>query len=70
MPLCASGLVPTAVFSPLEYACVGFSEEDAMRELGEANVEVYHTHYQPLEWTLPKRPSNTCYCKARHLSAM
>ena len=32
-------------------------------ELGAERLEVYHTHYQPLEWTLGGRPNNLCYCK-------
>jgi len=56
-------MVPTAVFTPLEYACVGLSEEEATEILGADRLEVYHTHYQPLEWTLGGRPHNLCYCK-------
>ena len=32
--------VPTCVFTPLEYGCVGLSEEAAIAKHGEANVEV------------------------------
>lgn len=56
-------LIPTAVFTPLEYSCVGMSEEEALTKLGPERLEVYHTHYQPLEWTLGGRPNNLCYCK-------
>ena len=44
--------VATAVFSPLEYACVGYSEEEALAELGEDRLEIYHLKYTPLEWNL------------------
>ena len=54
--------IPTAVFGPTEYACVGFSEEEAREALGDA-LEVYHAHYTPLEWELTHRPHNTCYAK-------
>lgn len=39
--------VPTTVFTPLEYGCCGLSEEDAIKLLGEANVEVrfYDKHF-------------------------
>ncbi|KAL3920597.1 MAG: hypothetical protein SGPRY_005195, partial [Prymnesium sp.] len=56
-------LTPTTVFTPLEYACVGMSEEQARSELGDDRLEVYHTHYQPLEWALSGRPADLCYCK-------
>ena len=35
-------LVPTTVFTPLEYGCCGYSEEDAVEKFGEKNIEVYH----------------------------
>ena len=35
-------LVPTAVFSPLEYGCTGLSEEDAISQYGEDSIDVYH----------------------------
>jgi len=55
--------VPTTVFSPLEYGCVGLSEEDALEQYGESRIEVYHAHYTPLEWTLGDRPLGVCFCK-------
>jgi thioredoxin reductase (NADPH) len=55
--------VPTTVFTPLEYGACGFSEEDAVKHYGEANIEVYHSFYKPLEWTIPKREDNKCYVK-------
>jgi len=41
--------VPTAVFTPSEYACVGLSEEEARTALGDANLEVYLAEATPLE---------------------
>jgi hypothetical protein len=32
--------VPTCVFTPMEYACVGMSEEAAIAQYGEESVEV------------------------------
>lgn len=55
--------VPTTVYTPLEYACVGLAEEDALKLHGEANIEVYHSYFKPLEWALPHRGDNACYCK-------
>ena len=56
------GCVPTAVFTPLEYAHVGPSEEDARATY--ANVEVYHAQIAPLEWAIPDRDAAHCYAKA------
>ncbi|CAM5125885.1 unnamed protein product [Eretmochelys imbricata] len=55
--------VPTTVFTPLEYGCCGLPEERAIEEYGKENVEVYHTLFWPLEWTVPSRDNNTCYAK-------
>jgi thioredoxin reductase (NADPH) len=51
--------VPTTVFTPLEYSFVGLSEQEAAAELGD-DVEVYLKQFQPLEWTVPHRPSAAC----------
>jgi len=55
--------VCTTVFTPLEYGCCGLSEEDAIAQYGEENIEVYHSSFWPLEWTVAHRPENACYCK-------
>ena len=47
---------------PLEYGCVGYSEEDAREKYGD-KLEVYHTNFQPLEWTVPHLEVNACYMK-------
>lgn len=55
--------VCTTVFTPLEYGCVGLSEEDAQEKY--ANVDVYHTNFTPLEWfPCEHRSDNDCYAKA------
>ena len=56
-------LVPTTVYTPLEYGCVGYTEEEAETTFGKDNIEVYHTYFKPLEWTLPHRGDNACYAK-------
>jgi len=33
--------VATTVFTPLEYGCIGYAEEDAVKEFGE-NAKTYH----------------------------
>lgn len=55
--------VPTTVFTPLEYGAIGYSEEDAIAKFGADNIEVYHTFYKPLEWTVAEREDNACYIK-------
>jgi pyruvate/2-oxoglutarate dehydrogenase complex dihydrolipoamide dehydrogenase (E3) component len=55
--------VPTTVFTPLEYGACGYSEEDAKTKFGEENIEVYHSEFQPLEYTVAQREANACYSK-------
>ena len=57
--------VPTTVFTPLEYGCCGYSEEDAQAKYGAENLATYHIAFQPLEWQFNKmRPEGTmCYTK-------
>ena len=33
--------VPTTVFTPLEYGCIGLAEEDAIAKYGESDIEVH-----------------------------
>ncbi|XP_057410943.1 thioredoxin reductase 3 isoform X2 [Balaenoptera acutorostrata] len=54
---------PTVVFTPLEYGCCGYAEEKAVEVYRKENLEVYHTLFWPLEWTVARRDSNTCYAK-------
>jgi len=55
--------VATTVYTPLEYGCIGLAEEDAEKLLGKDNVEVFHSYYKPLEWSLPHRGDGACYAK-------
>ncbi|GAB1609562.1 thioredoxin reductase 2, mitochondrial-like [Argonauta hians] len=55
--------VGTAVYTPLEYGCVGLSEEAALHRFGEDNIEIYHSFYKPLEYTIPDRDSSSCFVK-------
>lgn len=55
--------IATTVFTPLEYGAIGLAEEDAIKQFGEEDVEVYHANFQPLEWTVAHRPENACYSK-------
>jgi thioredoxin reductase (NADPH) len=56
--------IATTVFTPIEYGCIGLSEEDAIKKYGEENIEVYHTHFKPLEWNYnEENDADTCYTK-------
>ncbi|CAL8248839.1 unnamed protein product [Merluccius merluccius] len=55
--------VATTVFTPLEYGCVGLSEEEAVSRHGQNGIEVYHAFYKPLEFTVAERDASQCYIK-------
>ncbi|XP_017883237.1 thioredoxin reductase 1, mitochondrial isoform X3 [Ceratina calcarata] len=55
--------VATTVFSPLEYGCVGLSEDDAIIQYGEDRIEVYHAYYKPTEFFIPQKDVTNCYLK-------
>ena len=44
-------LVPTAIFTPMEYGNVGMSEEEAIGAYGEHNIEVYLSEFTTLEYS-------------------
>lgn len=57
--------VPTTIFTPLEYGCVGLSEDKAIEIYGQNNIDVYHTHSKPLIWNfLDSHDGKACYIKA------
>jgi thioredoxin reductase (NADPH) len=56
--------VCTTVFTPIEYGCVGYSEDDAIEKFGASNIEVYHREFTPLEWSLStSRNHHTSFAK-------
>jgi len=55
--------IPTTIFTPLEYGCIGLTEEKAIARYGEEDIQVYHSNFIPLEWTVPHRDENACYAK-------
>ncbi|CAF1500775.1 unnamed protein product, partial [Didymodactylos carnosus] len=58
--------VPTTIFTPIEYGTIGWSEEDAIEKYGEDNIEVFHSEFVPLEWSICKHREDVktmCYCK-------
>ncbi|KAI4827638.1 hypothetical protein KUCAC02_031021 [Chaenocephalus aceratus] len=61
--LCDYINVPTTVFTPLEYGCCGLSEDRAIELYGQENLEVFHSLFWPLEFTVPNRDNNKCYAK-------
>lgn len=57
--------IATAVFTPLEYASVGLSEEAARAKYPTDNIEVYHSAYDTLEMQAAHRAGGPhCYMKA------
>ena len=64
-------LVPTTVFTPLEYGTIGMSEELAVETYGADNVECYISYFKPLEWSVNHeehngvavRGDNKCFVK-------
>ena len=56
--------VPTTVFTPLEYGCCGYSQEEAEEKFGKENIVAYGSVYKPLEWNMNWNTRNTnCYAK-------
>ncbi|XP_056097546.1 thioredoxin reductase 3 [Rhinichthys klamathensis goyatoka] len=55
--------VPTTVFTPMEYGSCGHAEEKAVEIYGQENLEVYHSLFWPLEFTVASRDNNKCYAK-------
>ena len=55
--------VPTTVFTPLEYGCIGYSTEDAIAKFGEENILSYGSRYKPLEWNFDYNRGADVYAK-------
>jgi len=54
--------VATTVFTPLEYGCVGLSEEEALKKFGEDRIKLYASNFIPLEWNyLDTHSNDSCY---------
>ncbi|XP_065580611.1 thioredoxin reductase 1, cytoplasmic-like [Artemia franciscana] len=51
------------VYAAIEYGSVGFSKEAAIEIFGADGIEIYHKHFTPLEYTLPKKGDNVGYAK-------
>lgn len=56
--------IATTVFTPLEYGCVGLSEEDAWKQFGKENIITYHGYGKDLAWNIsPERADDQGYFK-------
>ena len=55
--------VASTVFTPLEYSFVGLSFDKSVELYSKENIEVYHSHFNPLEYELSNLNKNKCYCK-------
>ena len=55
--------VPTTILTPLEYGCVGLTEEEAIAQYGTQNLKVYIQNSTPFEWTIAHHLDNKCYAK-------
>lgn len=55
--------VPTTVFTPIEYGCCGYSEEDARTHFGAENIVAYGSVFKPLEWNINENRYQNCYAK-------
>ena len=47
-------MVPTTVFTPIEYGTIGLTEVEAKEKFGAENISTYHTKFKPLEWAYHK----------------
>lgn len=58
-------LIPTTVFTPIEYGACGLSEEQATEKYGADDLEIYHKELSPLEWELSSasKPAGIARCK-------
>lgn len=57
-------LIPTAVFTPLEFGTVGLSEDEANNMYGAENIECYVSAFAPLEWSITNNHTElSCYAK-------
>ncbi|HEY9828688.1 MAG TPA: hypothetical protein V6D19_24980 [Stenomitos sp.] len=59
--------VPTTVFTPLEYGCVGMTEVDAKTKYGPPNIATYHIRFKAIEWAYNKERPDTDFCYVKIL---
>lgn len=56
-------LIPTAVYTPMEYAFVGMSEEDAVATYGKDQLRIFHSRFIPLNNQLVDNITGSAYVK-------
>lgn len=63
-------LIPTVVFTPIEYGSVGYTEEQAIAKFGEANVDAYLSEFSPPQFAVThfetragEELKNCCFAK-------
>jgi thioredoxin/glutathione reductase (selenoprotein) len=56
---------PTTIFTPLEYGCVGLSEEAAIAKYGADAVDCLISGFHPLEWSLNESRHAGVFCYAK-----
>lgn len=56
-------MVPTTVFTPIEYGSIGLSEVQAKERFGAENIDTFHTKFRPLEWEYDRNRKRTAYTK-------
>jgi thioredoxin/glutathione reductase (selenoprotein) len=63
-------MIPTTVFTPIEYGSVGYNEEEAVKEYGEENIEVYLSEFTTLEISAIHRHKKAKYDEYGELQDM
>ncbi len=61
--------IPTVIFSPIEYACCGLSEELAIDIYSKTEIEIYYSLSEPLYSVLNHSKKDTCYFKVISLKS-
>ena len=56
-------LVATTVFTPIEYGCCGYSQEEAIQKFGQENIVAYGSMYKPLQWNFNFERNQYAYAK-------
>ena len=52
--------VATTIFTPLEYGCIGLSEEEAIKRYSRDNLKIYSNVFRPVTWNISYRNPNIC----------
>jgi pyruvate/2-oxoglutarate dehydrogenase complex dihydrolipoamide dehydrogenase (E3) component len=47
-------VVPKFLMTPVEYGCIGLSEEAAVKEYGEPNIQTYCSRFTPVQFQFYK----------------